>query len=154
MSTGWKIGIVAGLCWLGKRIYDQVQQIMVDVSSLKLVRFGLEDLSATLSIDLIIDNPLDVGVLVKSLQGDVYLSGVPVGVINTQYDYFLSGHTHHEIPIYIDVTAERLGNALWANITSGNINNMALDIDATVYATKLGVPVPVQLHYDWNEIKG
>ena len=152
MKTIAKIGILSGIGLLIYRWYKQAQDLIVGVESVTVKNIDLDNLAATIALNVEIENPLDFGVTVNGLTGIVYLQGVPVGAINAEYNYYISGKTKHIIPIYIHTTLKAMGKAIWDGLTSGNIKNMDLDVDAKIYATKLNIGVPVQLHWGTNEL--
>lgn len=100
-----------------------------------------------------IKNPLLIGVKLRAIVGDVYMQGMKVGYVNSSYDYFLSGCKTHVIPVTVTCGIAQLGEAMIANIQSGNIQTLTVSFDGYITAGKNGVTIPVQKTLNWKEIQ-
>ena len=86
--------------------------------------------------------------------GELYAGGVQIGYVNTQLNYLCSGEKTHVLPVIVNLTSQGLGQALWQNIQTGNINNLVIDFDGALRVTKLNIRVPVELSFKWRDLVG
>lgn len=152
MSDWAKIGLGIGALWLAFRI--AAKGLVVGVSKVLLKGIDISQGVAQVQLNVSVRNPLPVGVKVKDITGSVYANGVQIGYVNTVFDYLLGGERTHILPVIVNLTADGMGQALWNNIQTGNINNLVLDFDGQLYVTKLNIAVPVELSFKWRDLVG
>lgn len=152
MSDWAKIGLGIGALWLAFRI--AAKGLVVGVSKVLLKGIDLSQGVAQVQLNVSVRNPLPVGVKVKDITGSVYANGVQIGYVNTVFDYLLGGERTHILPVIVNLTADGMGQALWNNIQTGNINNLVLDFDGQLHVTKLNIAVPVELSFKWRDLVG
>lgn len=150
MSNWAKIGLGIGALWLAFRI--AAKGLVVGVSKVLLKGIDLSQGIAQVQLNVSVRNPLPVGVKVKDITGSVYVNGVQIGYVNTVFDYLLGGERTHILPVIVNLTADGMGQALWNNIQTGNINNLILDFDGQLHVTKLNIAVPVELSFKWRDL--
>lgn len=142
----------AALLWYG--VLRGAKGLVIKVYSYAFEAISLVDGTIRMRLDLLIKNPLLVGLTIKSIQGDVYAQGVKVGAINTTYNYYLAGGHNHILPIMVDLDMLQIGSAAWANIQSGDIRTLTVAFDGKIYVGKANVPVPVKFELDYNTLLG
>lgn len=152
MSDWAKIGLGIGALWLAFRI--AAKGLVVGVSKVLLKGIDLSQGVAQVQLNVSVRNPLPVGVKVKDITGSVYANGVQIGYVNTVFDYLLGGERTHILPVVVNLTAQGMGEALWKNIQTGDINNLVLDFDGQLHVTKLNIAVPVELSFKWRDLVG
>lgn len=152
MSDWAKIGLGIGALWLAFRI--AAKGLVVGVSKVLLKGIDISQGVAQVQLNVSVRNPLPVGVKVKDITGNVYANGVQIGYVNTVFDYLLGGERTHILPVIVNLTADGMGQALWNNIQTGNINNLVLDFDGQLHVTKLNIAVPVELSFKWRDLVG
>lgn len=152
MSDWAKIGLGIGALWLAFRI--AAKGLVVGVSKVLLKGIDLSQGVAQVQLNVSVRNPFPVGVKVKDITGSVYANGVQIGYVNTVFDYLLGGERTHILPVIVNLTADGMGQALWNNIQTGNINNLVLDFDGQLHVTKLNIAVPVELSFKWRDLVG
>lgn len=152
MSDWAKIGLGIGALWLAFRI--AAKGLVVGVSKVLLKGIDLSQGVAQVQLNVSVRNPLPVGVKVKDITGSVYANGVQIGYVNTVFDYLLGGERTHILPVVVNLTAQGMGEALWKNIQTGNINNLILDFNGQLHVTKLNIAVPVELSFKWRDLVG
>lgn len=152
MSDWAKIGLGIGALWLAFRI--AAKGLVVGVSKVLLKGIDISQGVAQVQLNVSVRNPLPVGVKVKDITGSVYANGVQIGYVNTVFDYLLGGERTHILPVIVNLTADGMGQALWNNIQTGNINNLVLDFDGQLHVTKLNIAVPVELSFKWRDLVG
>lgn len=152
MSDWAKIGLGIGALWLAFRI--AAKGLVVGVSKVLLKGIDLSQGVAQVQLNVSVRNPLPVGVKVKDITGSVYANGVQIGYVNTVFDYLLGGERTHILPVVVNLTAQGMGEALWKNIQTGDINNLILDFDGQLHVTKLNIAVPVELSFKWRDLVG
>ena len=152
MNDWAKIGLGIGALWLAFRI--AAKGLVVGVSKVLLKGIDLSQGVAQVQLNVSVRNPLPVGVKVKDITGSVYANGVQIGYVNTVFDYLLGGERTHILPVVVNLTAQGMGEALWKNIQTGDINNLVLDFDGQLHVTKLNIAVPVELSFKWRDLVG
>ena len=117
---------------------------------------GVDVASGTIRLDLniLVKNPLLVGLLLKSVQGDVYVQGIKAGYINTLLDYTISGGKTHIIPLVVNLKIAELGQAVLANINSGDVNSLSVKFDGRLFIGNYGVSVPVTIEKGYKDLVG
>ena len=152
MSDWAKIGLGIGALWLAFRI--AAKGLVVGVSKVLLKGIDLSQGVAQVQLNVSVRNPLPVGVKVKDITGSVYANGVQIGYVNTVFDYLLGGERTHILPVIVNLTAQGMGEALWKNIQTGDVNNLVLDFDGQLHVTKLNIAVPIELSFKWRDLVG
>ncbi len=152
MSDWAKIGLGIGALWLAFRI--AAKGLVVGVSKVLLKGIDVSQGVAQVQLNVSVRNPLPIGVKVKDITGSVYANGVQIGYVNTVFDYLLGGERTHILPVVVNLTAQGMGEALWKNIQTGDINNLILDFDGRLHVTKLNIAVPVELSFKWRDLVG
>lgn len=152
MNSWAKIGLGLGAAYLAYRM--AIKELVVGVQKVSLYGLNLEKGIAAIQLNVEMYNPLPVGVTVRDIVGKVYASGVQIGTVNTTLNYFLGGERRHILPVIVNLYASGMGEALWKNIQTGNVNNLIIDFDGKVRATKLNIGVPLDLSFNWKDIIG
>ena len=152
MTIWWKIAIGAGLLYYG--VLRGAKGLKVQMYSYEFK--GVDVLNNTIQLDLniLVKNPLLVGLLLKSVQGDVYVQGIKAGYVNTQLNYTISGGRTHILPIVVNLRISDLGQAIIANIQSGNVQSLSVKFDGRLYVGDYGVSIPLQIEKGYNDLVG
>lgn len=150
MNNWAKIGLGIGALWLAFRI--AAKGLVVGVSNVLLKGLDIANGKAQVQINVSVRNPLPVGVKVNDVVGEVYVGNTQVGYVNTQLNYLCSGEKTHVLPVIVNLTSQGLGQALWNNIQTGNINNLVISFDGALRVTKLNIRVPLELQFRWSDL--
>ena len=152
MNNWAKIGLGIGALWLAYKV--AARGLVVGVSKVLLKGIDLSQGVAQVQLNVSVRNPLPFGVKVKDLTGDVYAQGVRIGYVNTVFDYLLGAERVHTLPVIVNLTAQGMGEALWKNIQTGDINTLILDFNGNLHVTNAGIAVPVDLSFNWKDLVG
>ena len=145
-----KIGAGLGLLWYG--VLRGAKSLAFRVYDYSISTISLSDGTAALNLNLLIKNPLLVGVKIRGIVGDVYAQGVLVGAVNMKYDYYLAGGKQHIIPIIVNMDLSRVGEAVMANIASGDINTLQLRFNGKVAIGDYYAGIPVNLNMSYKDL--
>lgn len=145
--------MAAGLLYYG--VLRGANALMVGVRSYGLKSVDVADGTITLQVNFVIKNPLWVGIRLRSIDGDVFIQGVKCGVVDMHYDYYMSGNRTHTIPVLVTVDTSNLGQAVLANISTGNIRALTVDFDGGVTVGKSDLlRLPIKKTLTWEDIRG
>ena len=144
-----KIGIGCTLLYFG--IMAIIRNISVTLKSYAFKSVNLTNKTVSLTLNLLIRNPLLFGVTIYSVDGKISMQGREVGYVNTTYNYYLSGNAEHVLPVIVNLYIGDVGLAAMDNIASGDVRTLNIGFDGKVRIGKKGnmsVPVKVQLGYN------
>lgn len=151
MKQGWlQIAIGAGLLYYG--VLRGVKGLKVGCQSFEFKNISLADGTADVQLNILIKNPLIVGVKIKGIEGDVYVQDQKVGVVDMQYDYNLSGGKTHIIPVVVHLTFNETMQAALSLIQSGKIQNLTAAFDGKVKAGNHAIAIPLRFTLDWEDM--
>ena len=151
MNRNWLVLVIGGaLLWYGIR--RGTKNLITKVYSYSFRSINITDLTVSLNLNILVKNPLMVGVTLKGVTGDVYMQGHKVGVVNTTYDYYLAGGKTHIVPVIVTLQMAEIGEAALLNIQSGNIQNLNISFDGKLYASNYNLPIPVQFDLKYNDL--
>lgn len=124
------IYIVSGaLAILYLRGRNLLRKLAYKIAGIQLVSITAEEIK--LNINLLINNPTNIQVMLGNFIANVYINGVYVGYINYPVNrYLLSGINNITVGLTLNPTT--VGNVLWTQLQSGNIYNMVMDIDGSI----------------------
>lgn len=151
-SSLLKIGAGIGLLWYG--ILRGAKALVVKVHSYSFRSVNLTDGTVSLDLNILLKNPLLVGLTVKGIQGDLYIQGHKSGVVNTVYDYYIAGGKTHIIPVVVNLVASEVLQAAIKNIQSGDIKTLTMAFDGKLYVGQYHVGIPLQFELDYNDFTG
>ena len=124
------IYIVSGaLAILYLRGRNLLRKLAYKIAGVQLVSITAEEIK--LNINLLINNPTNIQVMLGNFIANVYINGAYVGNINYPVNrYLLSGINNITVGLTLNPTT--VGNVLWMQLQSGNIYNMVMDIDGSI----------------------
>ena len=138
-----KIGLGISLLWLG--VLRGARGLVVRMKDYSFAGFN-EDGTIRLILNILVKNPLLVGLKIKGIKGDVFAQGYNVGTIDTAYDYYLAGGKTHVLPVYVDLNI----SDAWAAVWNGGLSNLLIAFDGKVYVGNWSVGIPLQFEMDYN----
>lgn len=144
-----KIVIGLGLLYYG--VLRGAKSLIVKVKNYSFAGLDITNGTVQLYLNLMIKNPLLVGVQIKGATGDVYVQGYKVGYVNMSYDYYLAGGHTHVLPVVVNLVMGDVAQGALLNIQSGDIRNLTVAFDGKIYAGKYSVGIPVQFELDYND---
>ena len=150
MANAAKILGGAALLWWG--VLRGASALMVGIKSWAFRGIDISNMNVDLTLNFMIKNPLFIGLTLKGIYGDVYVQGHKVGQVSTSYNYYLSGGRTHIIPVLVTLNMASVGQAAMENIQSGNVQTFTIAFDGRLLIGKAGVPVPVQVNYNWGDL--
>ena len=145
-----KIGLGLGFLYYG--ILRGARGLVCKVKSYSFRNVDIANGTVSLNLNLLIKNPLLVGIKIYGVTGDVYVQGHKVGYVNTAYDYYLSGAHTHVLPVVVNLTMGDVAQAALLNIQSGDIRNLTIAFDGKIYAGQKTVGVPFQFELDYDKL--
>lgn len=145
-----KIGLGLGLIWYG--VLRGAKGLVLKVDSYSFRNIDLTNNTVSLNLNLLIKNPLLVGLTIKGVVGNVYVQGVQVGNVNTTYNYYISGAATHILPVIVNLHIGSVGEAAMRNIASGDIRSLTIDFDGKVYVGSWNVAIPLQFELNYNDL--
>lgn len=152
-NTALKIGLAAGLLYY--YVLRGASALFVGIRSYGVQSINTAAGTMTLQVNFVINNPLWVGLRLRSIDGEVYIQGVKCGTIDMFYDYYLSGRHAHVIPVQVVVDVKSIGQAALLNINSGDVRTLTVDFNGGVTVGKSDLMrIPIQKTLDWEDIRG
>ena len=145
-----KIGLGLGLLWYG--VLRGAKGLVVRIKDYSFYGVNLDTMTVSLQFNLLIKNPLLVGLTIKGIAGDVFAQGQQVGYVNTAYNYYLAGGKTHILPVVVNLDLANVGQAALLNIQSGDINTLSLAFNGKLCVGKYYVPVPLQFETDYGKL--
>ena len=145
-----KIGIGLGLLWYG--VLRGAKGLIVRVQNYSFRSIDITNGTVSLNLNLLIKNPLLIGMTIKGITGDVYAQGNKVGYVNMSYDYYLAGGHTHVIPVVVNLVMGDVAQAALLNIQSGDVRTLTVAFNGKIYVAKYSVPVPFQFELDYNDL--
>ena len=150
MREWFKIAFGLGLLWYG--VLRGAKSLIIKVKNYSFAGVDVVNGTVALTLNLLIKNPLVVGVPIKGAMGDVYVQGHKVGYVNMSYDYYLAGGHTHILPVIVNLTMGDVAQGALLNIQTGDIRNLLISFDGKVYAGKNMIGIPVQFDLDYNDL--
>lgn len=147
------VRIIAGIGLLYYSVLRGVSALAVGIRGYQFAGLDFSENTLRVKLFFAIKNPLLVGVKLRGIVGDVYMQGIKVGEVNSEYNYFLSGCKTHIVPITVTCNISSLGEAVIANIQTGNINTLTIAFDGYASVGNNGVTLPVQTTLNWEDLK-
>lgn len=143
----WVLGGVAAIALFGKQ----------------KISFGLKDirLAGMITTDIIpirlvawIKNETLVSVLVRSMSGVLVCNGQVVASVSQTINKRISSQSYIEQFIYVDLHNQAALAALFENINSGDINNLAFDfIGEVVVGEQWPIGLKFKRLFTWSDIQ-
>ncbi len=144
--------IVTGAALLYYAILRGARGLVVGVKSYSFRGIDLNNGTVSFFLNILVKNPLVVGLTLKGVKGNVYIQGQNVGQVNTRYDYYLSGGHTHIIPVIVNLQLAGLGQAAILNIQSGDVRTLTIGFDGKLFIGDYNIGVPLQLTLDYNDL--
>lgn len=145
-----KIGLGLGLLWYG--ILRGAKALVIRVSSYSFRTISLTDGTISLNLNLLVKNPLFIGVTIKGVLGDVYAQGQKIGSVNTSFDYYLGGTKTHILPVVVNIKLTEAMRAALLNVQSGDIHTLTIAFDGKLFVGKNNIGIPLQFEFDYNDL--
>ena len=149
MNKWLTYGIGAALLYYG--VLRGAKGLVVRVKDFAFKGLNLANKTVSLYLNVLVKNPLFVGITINSIVGDVYAQGKKIGAVNTTLNYYISGGKTHVLPVVVDLNMGDMGDAALLNIQSGDIRNLTIDFNGKIYAGKANVGVPLQLTLNYED---
>lgn len=152
MNRLGKIIIGGALLWYG--VLRGARGLVVKVRDYAFSGLSLTDNTMQLTLNLLIKNPLLVGVTIKGVTGEVYAQGFRIGGVNTTYNYYIAGGKTHILPVVVNLNMSDVLHAGLMNIQSGDVRTLTIAFDGYIMAGKYDIKVPLQFELDYNDLVG
>ena len=144
--------ITLGLGLLLRGGSKTAKNLIVKVKDWHFAGVDITNGRVALYLNLMIKNPLVVGVQIKGVTGDVYVQGNKCGYVNMAYDYNLAGGKTHIIPVVVNLLMGDVAQSALLNIQTGDIHNLTVAFDGNVHVGKYAVGVPIKFELDYNDL--
>lgn len=143
----WLLGGVAALAFLGK------QKLSFGVKNV-LLRGAITKDIIPLRVLVWIGNSTIVSVLVRSLSGVLLCNGQTVASIAQPINKRIAANSYIEQAIMIDLHNQESLAALFANVQSGDINNLAFElVGEVVVGEQWPVGIKFNRIFTWSDIQ-
>ena len=146
-KIGWGLLGIAAL-WYG--VLRGVDAVKVTFERLRVLSVNVG--SITFNLSVLVHNPLLIDVLVNDIVGEVSLMNIPCAMVNYPVNQRLHAGKTSRLQVNFDVFSKELGEALFANIQTGNINTLLMRFDG--YITVKGIQIPINREFTFNDIFG
>lgn len=151
MMTNKQAGILlVGGAALWYWVLRGVRAIAVKFERLRLYAVNVGSLSFNISV--LIHNPLLISVLVNDVIGDIYIMDVHCATVNYPLNQRIGALSDSRIRLNFDAYPAQLGEALFANISTGDIRTMLFRFDG--YVTVGGIRIKVDKSFTFNDVFG
>ena len=137
-----------GLYGLWYGVLRGVNAVKVVFENLSLV--SINEGSLTFNLSILIHNPLWVDVVVNDIVGDIAIMNIPCAVVNYPVNQRLYGGKTSRLQVNFDVFLADLGDALYQNIMTGDIETLIMNFNG--YVTIKGVRIPIDKEFTIKEI--
>lgn len=121
------IGGIAAFLWLRGR--NILRQLAYKIAGIQLVSLTKEEIK--LNVNLLINNPTNIRAMLGNFIANVYINGTYVGNINYPVNRYLVPGVNN-ITVGLSLNPTTTGSVIWTQLQSGNIYNMAMDVDGTI----------------------
>ena len=146
------LGITGGLFMLWYAVFRGAKALIVRVKSYSFKSIDLVNKTVSLTINVLIKNPLLVGLTIKGISGTVYAQGVAVGSVDSTFNYYISGGRTHVLPVVVELNLSDINEAVLLNIQSGDIRTLTIAFNGKLQVGNVGLPL--QLDFDYNDLVG
>lgn len=150
---GARIGKIAlGLGALWYAVLRGARALVVKISDYSFRSIDVASYTVSMNLNLLIKNPLLVGLTIKGIVGDVYAQGMKVGNVDMQYNYYIAGGRTHILPVVVVLDMTEVGQAALLNIQSGDIRTLTIAFNGHILVGKKEIAIPLQLDLDYNDL--
>ncbi|MCM1069933.1 MAG: hypothetical protein NC038_07795 [Paludibacter sp.] len=125
-----------------------VRAIAVKFERLRLFSVNVGSLSFNISV--LIHNPLLVTVLVNEIIGDIYIMDVHCAAINYPLNQRIRAMGDSRLQVNFDVFPEQLGQALFSNISTGDIKTLLFRFDG--YVKVGGIRIKIDKSFTFTDV--
>ena len=144
---GWILGGVAALALLGK------QKLTFGVKRVRLAGMITSQI-IPLCVDIWISNKTIAGVLVRSLSGVLVCNGQTVASIAQPINKRIGANKYIEQSVLLDIHNKETLSALFANVQSGDISNLAFElIGEVVVGEQWPIGIKFNRLFTWQDIQ-
>lgn len=108
--------------------------------------------SVSFALSVLIHNPLLISVLVNDIIGDVYIMDIHCATVNYPLNQRIRALGDSRIRVNFDAYPAQLGEALFANIATGDIRTLLFRFNG--YVTVGGIRIKVDKSFTFNDVFG
>lgn len=145
-ATWWTFGLLASIVYLKRRI----NSVGVVLQNLGFISMDSATRTASLMLTLGVKFPLPFGLRFKRIKGNLYIMGKRVAEFNHVVDRYIESDKITTISLPIVVHYDELANGVLANIQTGNIQTLLIQLEADISTTLL--PVYIRKTLTYNEL--
>ena len=147
MRNNWAIWTGAAVVlWFG--FLRGVKAAKVTFDRLRIIGVGVS--SILLQIAVKVSNPTLLDLVVQNIRGDVYIQGIPVAVVNYPVNQRIRPFASSVFRIQIEAFSDKIGEAVWANIQTGDIKSLNVKFDG--FVTIKDIDIPISRTFTYEEI--
>ena len=136
------IGTIAAVLYYG--VLRGLKALSVRLQSIGLYGFDYEHNLVNLSAMFAIYNPLFVGLTLRGVQGEVYINGQHAGFVNHPMNSFLASGVESYVEVGIALNMSELSSAILAQLQTGNMSDVTISFNGSVFVGDAKVGLPVQ----------
>lgn len=144
------IGGALALIYLRAR--NILNRLAYKIAGVQLVSFSADEIK--LNLNLLINNPTNITAQIGQFVADVYINDQLVGNINYPVNRYLTSGVNN-ITVGVVFNSKTAGEVIWQQLQSGNIYNMAMDIEGQMMIdnSKFHMSARFLLQDFWNFAK-
>lgn len=142
----WAFGLTSLAIYLKHRI----DSISIRIKNLSLVSIDQEQKTAAINLVVSVKYPLPFTTLAKRLTGSLYIQGARVATIDTMVNRYLQPDGENIINIPVTVNYQQLAAGVWANIQTGNVRTLLIQMDARLTTNIL--PISIHKTLTWEDL--
>lgn len=145
-TAWWVLGLSSLVIYLKHRI----DSIAIRLRNLSLVSYDQGTKTAELNLIVAVHYPLPFDTLAKRLTGTLYIQGQPVATVDTMLNRYLKTDAENLLTIPATVRLDNLAAGVWANIQTGNVRTLQVQLDARLTTNLL--PINIHRVLTWDEL--
>lgn len=127
-------------------VLQGIRGIGVSFKGLRVV--SIVDDSVRFSVQLYIRNPLLLSVLVNDIVGTIYIMNIPVADVDFPLNQRIHSRSISPVTINFNVSKSKLGEALFANIETGDVRTLLVRFAGYLKISKVKVNVDKQFTFE------
>lgn len=138
----WIAAIAAGAYYI---VLRRAKALITNIRSWRFSHIDINTGLIYINLNFTIQNPLNVGLTLRGVHGDVFVNGILAGRINNEYKFYLTSEKTSVLPVQVALNMSMLTEALLHGLQNGE--NISLAFNGNMYIGSLRVAVPVQIEY-------
>lgn len=128
----------------------RIDSIGISLRNVSLVSVDQNSKTAALNLVVSVRYPLPFNTYAKRLTGTLYIQGARVATIDTIVNRYLQPDGENIINIPVTINYQQLAQGVWANIQTGNVRTLLIQLDARLTTNIL--PISIHKTLTWEDM--